>query len=180
MFAQIAQALKNPTGIDPMGGLDVQRIVATGQSQSARKLDDYLMQWQGGLRRARDRRVPDPRPRREPRGSDRDRSEREDDARAAAQQRQRGLSEQPERESLLRAMGRRGRAHSSFWIGCTPSCGGAALRGRPQLPATADDDLHAGNPPYVGYATWNYGEQLNPGSARRASCRATSSRCTTP
>ena len=42
MFAQIAQALKSPTGIDPMGGLDVQRIIAAGQSQSAGKLDDYL------------------------------------------------------------------------------------------------------------------------------------------
>jgi hypothetical protein len=48
MFAQIAQALIDPTGIDPMGGLDVQRIVAAGQSQSAGKLDDYLQQWQGG------------------------------------------------------------------------------------------------------------------------------------
>ena len=48
MFAQIAQALKSPAGVDAMGGLDVQRIVATGQSQSAGKLDDYLMQWQGG------------------------------------------------------------------------------------------------------------------------------------
>ena len=49
MFAQIAQALRSPTGIDPMGGLDVQRIIAAGQSQSAGKLDDYLQQWQGGL-----------------------------------------------------------------------------------------------------------------------------------
>src|SRR5258706_14511185 len=48
MFAQVAQALKSPSGIDAMGGLHVQRIIAAGQSQSAGKLDDYLMQWQGG------------------------------------------------------------------------------------------------------------------------------------
>ena len=49
MFAQIAQALRSPTGIDPMGGLDVQRIIAAGQSQSAGKLDDYLQTMQDGL-----------------------------------------------------------------------------------------------------------------------------------
>src|SRR5207247_2042385 len=48
MFAQIAQALRSPTGIAPMGGLTVQRIIAAGQSQSAQKLDDYLQQWQNG------------------------------------------------------------------------------------------------------------------------------------
>jgi hypothetical protein len=63
----------------------------------------------GRAGRTRDRRAPDPRPRREPRGGDRDRREREGDPRAPAQQRQRGLLEQPERESLLRAVGRRGR-----------------------------------------------------------------------
>jgi hypothetical protein len=48
MFAQIAQALKNPTGIDPMGGLDVQRIVAAGQSQSAQEARRLPRSMQGG------------------------------------------------------------------------------------------------------------------------------------
>jgi hypothetical protein len=42
MFAQIARAIRAPSGVDPMGGLKVKRVLAMGQSQSAQKLHDYL------------------------------------------------------------------------------------------------------------------------------------------
>jgi hypothetical protein len=50
MFAQIARAIRAPTGIDPMGGLHVQRIIAAGQSQSADRLYAYV---NGGYARSR-------------------------------------------------------------------------------------------------------------------------------
>jgi len=42
MFAQVARAIREPAGVDPMGGLKVKRVLAMGQSQSAQKLHDYL------------------------------------------------------------------------------------------------------------------------------------------
>jgi hypothetical protein len=42
LFAQIAKAIRAPAGIDPMGGLHVQRIIAAGQSQSADRLYSYV------------------------------------------------------------------------------------------------------------------------------------------
>lgn len=42
MLAQIAEAIRNPVDIDAMDGLDVERIIVTGQSQSAGKLKDYV------------------------------------------------------------------------------------------------------------------------------------------
>ncbi len=42
MFAQIAQALRSPAGVEPMGGLKVQRVLAAGQSQSASRLYSYV------------------------------------------------------------------------------------------------------------------------------------------
>lgn len=44
MFAQIAQALRAPTGVDPMGGLRVEKVIAGGQSQSASRLYAYVNQ----------------------------------------------------------------------------------------------------------------------------------------
>ena len=35
IFSQAAQALRRPVGLDPLDGLEVQRVMATGQSQSA-------------------------------------------------------------------------------------------------------------------------------------------------
>jgi hypothetical protein len=42
LFAQVARALREPAGIDAMGGLEVQRVLAMGQSQSAIRLHDYV------------------------------------------------------------------------------------------------------------------------------------------
>jgi hypothetical protein len=50
MFTQVAEAFKapNPGGLDPMGGIGagrVRRVLATGQSQSANELADYVHAW---------------------------------------------------------------------------------------------------------------------------------------
>jgi hypothetical protein len=42
MFAQIAKAIRAPIGIDPMGGLPVETVIAAGQSQSASRLYGYV------------------------------------------------------------------------------------------------------------------------------------------
>jgi Alpha/beta hydrolase domain len=41
IFAQVAKALVEREGADPMGGLDVETILAIGASQSARRMVDY-------------------------------------------------------------------------------------------------------------------------------------------
>ena len=48
IFSQVARAVRAPTGVDPMGGLHVQKEVAAGQSQSADYLDTYVRQAQPG------------------------------------------------------------------------------------------------------------------------------------
>ena len=42
IFSQIATAIRSPSGVDPMNGLHVERILASGQSQSASYLYDYV------------------------------------------------------------------------------------------------------------------------------------------
>jgi Alpha/beta hydrolase domain len=42
IFSQVAQALRNPDGIDPLEGLDVQHLIAYGESQSASRLVTYI------------------------------------------------------------------------------------------------------------------------------------------
>lgn len=42
IFSQIAQAIRNPTGIDPLGGLVAERLIAYGESQSASRLTTYV------------------------------------------------------------------------------------------------------------------------------------------
>ena len=41
IFAQAAQAVRNPEGVDPMGGLDVDNVLAIGASQSAGRMTIY-------------------------------------------------------------------------------------------------------------------------------------------
>ncbi len=164
IFAQVAQALKSPSGVDPMGGLDVQHIVAAGQSQSAGKLDDYLHQWQDGAgERVIDAFLIH--------GRVANRAEqisaRADEAAS------RVLQLNSDFEAYANAPGANpyytqwdvaGAAHSSFWIGVHSELGGGPrFADSPQLPATADGDLHAGNAPYLTFDTWNYGEQISPG-----------------
>jgi len=42
MFSQVAQALRNPEGINPLEGLDVRHLIAYGESQSAGRLVTYI------------------------------------------------------------------------------------------------------------------------------------------
>lgn len=41
IFAQAAQALKSPSLVDPLGGLEIQRVLAIGASQSASRMTTY-------------------------------------------------------------------------------------------------------------------------------------------
>jgi hypothetical protein len=41
IFAQAAQALKSPGAVDPLGGLDVERVLGIGASQSAGRMTTY-------------------------------------------------------------------------------------------------------------------------------------------
>jgi hypothetical protein len=42
MYSQAAQAIRNPIGIDPLGGLVAERVIAVGESQSAGRLVTYV------------------------------------------------------------------------------------------------------------------------------------------
>jgi hypothetical protein len=42
IFSQVVQAIKDPSGVDPMGGLDVQRVIASGHSQGGIYLHSYM------------------------------------------------------------------------------------------------------------------------------------------
>jgi hypothetical protein len=42
MFSQVAQAIRRPTGVDPLDGLVASRVIATGESQSAGRLVTYV------------------------------------------------------------------------------------------------------------------------------------------
>jgi hypothetical protein len=42
MFAQVGQAIRNPAGTDPLGGLEPQRVIAVGESQSAGRLITWI------------------------------------------------------------------------------------------------------------------------------------------
>ena len=42
IFSQAVQAVRNPTGLDPLGGLKARRVIAVGQSQSAFRLVTYF------------------------------------------------------------------------------------------------------------------------------------------
>jgi hypothetical protein len=42
IFSQVAQAIRNPVGIDPLGGLSAEYLIAYGESQSAGRLVTYV------------------------------------------------------------------------------------------------------------------------------------------
>jgi hypothetical protein len=42
IYAQVAQALKQPQGVDLLGGLVAQHVLAMGESQSGGRLNDYV------------------------------------------------------------------------------------------------------------------------------------------
>ena len=42
IYAQVAKAVRQPTGIDPLGGLPVEHVLAMGESQSGGRLNSYV------------------------------------------------------------------------------------------------------------------------------------------
>jgi hypothetical protein len=50
IFSQATQALRDPDGVDPMGGLKVRRVLAAGHSQSASRLHGYVADAHPGAR----------------------------------------------------------------------------------------------------------------------------------
>jgi hypothetical protein len=42
IFSQAGQALRNPNGLDPLGGLEIETLLATGQSQAAARMVTYV------------------------------------------------------------------------------------------------------------------------------------------
>lgn len=148
MFSQIAQAIRAPAGVDPMGGLRVQRLIAMGQSQSASRLYAYVneVQRQAGvidafLIHSGGGRTYDPAP---PVPVLQLFSEAEADPAA------------PFSGANYRAWEIAGAAHQDFWVGYHQVFGQGprALADAPQQPSSADEELHA--------AAANYGEQVTP------------------
>jgi len=43
IFSQVAKAIRAPADVDPMGGLDVEVVIAAGQSQGGSRLSDYIV-----------------------------------------------------------------------------------------------------------------------------------------
>jgi len=147
MFSQVAKAVRAPTGIDPMGGLSVERVLAAGQSQSASRLYTYVTEVQAGagvidgflIHGGGSKRFEPP-----PAVpvlhllSDREAS-----------------LEEPNTSENYALWEIAGSAHSDFWIGYHQEVGqGPRFAGAPKQPASADDDMHA--------VAGNYGEQLHP------------------
>lgn len=150
MFSQIAREFKSPSGIDPMGGLRVEKIIAVGQSQSGQRMHTYLntvqadagvidaflvhADAQGNKQYAADPLVP----------TIQLLSERE--ASPAA----------PNVRNNYRLWEAAGASHQEYWIGVhqidaqAPRTAGAA-----QTPASSDETLHA--------KAANFGEQIEAG-----------------
>jgi hypothetical protein len=148
IFSQIAKAVRAPAGIDPMNGLDVERVLASGQSQSASKLYTYVTTVQpvagvidgflihGGGAKTYD--VPPAVPV----------LHLLSDAEASPAA--------PNTSENYRLWEIAGTAHSDFWLGYHQVFGQGprTLADAPKQPATADEDLHA--------VAGNYGEMSHP------------------
>jgi hypothetical protein len=150
IFSQIAQAMKRPPDVDPMGGLPVRRVIAVGQSQSGTRLRDYLIEVQPQARIIDAFLV-------HADGSG-EKSYPADPAVPVIQL----LSEReatPAPANVThnyRLWEIAGAAHQDFWIG-VHQVQGQALRavGSLKFPATADAALHT--------QAGNYGERFDPG-----------------
>lgn len=147
MFSQVAKAVRAPAGTDPMAGLDVEHVLAAGQSQSASRLSTYVRTWQpsasvidgflihgGGSKTFA---VPPTVPV----------LHLLSDAEASPGE--------PNDETNYRLWEIAGSAHSDFYIGYHQEFGqGPRFAGAPKQPASADDDLHG--------VAGNYGEVVHP------------------
>jgi hypothetical protein len=152
IFSQIAKAMKSPRGVDPMGGLRVQKAIAMGQSQSANRLSAYV-------RLAHpDARVLDGFLIHSSTGGLADKTF---DA-APLDPVLHLLTDweatpgEPNVTQNYRLWEIAGAAHQDLWVGLHQELGSGprVLAGAPQQPASADEDLHV--------IAGNYGEQHNP------------------
>jgi hypothetical protein len=147
IFSQVAQAIRSPAGVDPMGGLPVARVLAAGQSQSASRLYGYVNEAQSGagvidgflIHGGGDKTFQTP-----PAVpvlhllSDAEAS-----------------PESPNTNVNYRLWEIAGTAHSDFYIGYHQVVGqGPRFAGGPKRPASADARLHV--------VAGNYGEQPHP------------------
>lgn len=151
MFSQLAQGLRQPGAVDPMGGLPLRRIIAMGQSQSAIRLHQYVneVQPQAG--------VIDGFLIHSDIGAGKDFGERPaapvlhllSDAEAEP--------EPPSASSNYVLWEVAGAAHQDLWVGYHQELGQSrrVVLGLPPQPISADDQLHD--------LAGNYGEQLDPG-----------------
>lgn len=151
MFSQVVQALKFPDpahGPDPMGGLAVQVALASGQSQSASRLDTYVREWRpshavidGFLIHGGGSKVWDPPP-------------------AAPVLHLLSDAEatpvSPSTSVNYTLWEIAGTAHTDLYVGYHQVAGQGprTLADLPKQPATADDELHV--------VAGNYGEQIHP------------------
>ncbi|MGH2793268.1 MAG: alpha/beta hydrolase domain-containing protein [Actinomycetota bacterium] len=147
MFSQIAKAVRSPAGVDPMAGLEVERVIAAGQSQSASRLYDYVVKAQaeagmidgflihgGGSKQYA---APPPVPV----------LHLLSDAEASPSE--------PNQTTNYRLWEVAGAAHSDFYIGYHQVVGmGPRFAGLPKKPASADAQMHK--------VAGNYGEQIHP------------------
>jgi hypothetical protein len=147
MFSQVARAIRAPHGIDPLGGLQVERVLAAGQSQSASRLYSYVTQVQSGAGvidgflihggGSKAYTTPPAVPV----------LHLLSDAEASPAE--------PTTTENYRLWEIAGSAHSDFWIGYHQEFGqGPRFAGAPKQPASADEDMHA--------MAGNYGEQIHP------------------
>jgi hypothetical protein len=147
IFSQVAQAVRSPAGVDPMGGLAVERVLAAGQSQSASRLYGYVTEAQaaagvidgflihGGGSKTYD--TPPVAPV----------LHLLSDAEASP--------ESPNTSTNYRLWEIAGTAHSDFYIGYHQVVGqGPRFAGAPKRPASADAQMHV--------VAGNYGEQPHP------------------
>jgi hypothetical protein len=148
IFSQVAKAVRSPAGLDPTGGLEVKRVLAVGQSQSASRLyryvrevqpsagviDGFLIHGGGGKDHGAAANAPVLHLL-----SDREAS-----------------TEEPTTTTNYRLWEIAGSAHSDFWIGYHQEVGQGprTVASVPKQPASADEELHA--------VAGNYGEQIHP------------------
>ncbi len=150
IFSQIAKAIRTPRGADPMGGLQVRKVLAMGQSQSGTRLHDYVALVQNEAR------VIDGFPVHADGGGDKSYPA---DPRVPVIQL---LSEreaspaEPNVTRNYRLWEVAGAAHQDFRIGYHQVVGasGRAVLDAPRQPATADEEMHE--------IAGSYGEQIHP------------------
>lgn len=147
IFSQVAQAIRSAAGVDPMGGLTVERMIAAGQSQSASRLYGYVNEAQpaagvidGLLIHGGGSKIYETSPAVPV-------LHLLSDAEADP--------EEPSTTVNYRLWEIAGAAHSDFYIGYHQEVGqGPRFAGAPKRPASADTQMHL--------VAGNYGEQPHP------------------